>query len=117
MILIKNPENTHATHNINLNINRARISSTKCCVPFCHRQKPDEFHRIPRAIRYEIMKTKRFFIPENARACYLHRELSVWPELIIPNENCAFTTAQIEEMVDLLRSDPKPIEDTVQGKY
>lgn len=102
--------------NIILNISRARISSTKCCVPFCTKEFPDELHRIPRAIRCEIMKSKRFFIPEKSVACYFHRNYSLWSEIIIPNESCAFTVAQIEEMVDLLRFDPKISKDMVQGK-
>lgn len=101
--------------NIALNISRARISPTKCCVPTFRRESSHELHRLSQNMRYEIMKTKRFFIPEAARACNFHRDSSVWPTINIPNENCPFSAAQIEEMVDLLRSDPKPTEDTVQG--
>lgn len=89
---------------ITLNICKARISSTKCCVPFCNVTRPAKLHRISREIRQEIMKSKRFFIPENARACDVHSDKAVWPEIQMPvNEACQFTAVQIEEMVDLLR--------------
>ncbi|XP_031622768.1 uncharacterized protein LOC116340428 [Contarinia nasturtii] len=106
--------NANLVGDITLNISRARISSTKCCFRSCSTECPDELHRIPRAIRYEIMKNKRFFIPEKSVACNFHSDYSVLSEINIPVENCAFTAAQIEEMVDLLRSDPKQLKDEGQ---
>lgn len=102
-----NPANRNLANSITLNISRARCSSTKCCVPSCNRELPAELHRIPLKVRYEIMKTKRFFIMQNAKACNFHSDYSVWSTIDIRNEICTFTAAQIEEMVDLLRSDPK----------
>lgn len=108
--------NNNGAGNITLNISRARISSSKCCVPTCNVQLPAELHRIPLGIRYDIMKTKRFFIPQTAKACNFHLDYSVWPEIIIPNQNCVFTATQIEEMVDLLRSNPRKSKDKLLGK-
>lgn len=90
---------------ISLNITKARVSSTKCCV--CNVQYPEKLHRISQEMRYEIMKLKRFYIPVNARACQMHSDISVWPGMQIQNEKSKFTVAQIEEMVDLLISTPK----------
>lgn len=71
---------------------------------------------MPKEIRYEIMKNKRFFIPSDSRACDMHSDYSVWADMVIPQEKCSFTVAQIEEMVDLLRTGPKPSKNMVQGK-
>lgn len=92
---------------ITLNINKARISSTKCCVKFCDAQFPEKFHRVSHQMRYELMKSKRFYVPENARACEVHSNVSVWPGISIQSEESKFTIPQIEEMIDLLRSPPK----------
>lgn len=100
---------------ISLNITRARISSTKCCVPWCDGKYPDELRRIPVGIRHDIMKNKRFFIPSACKACNLHRDKNVWPEIAIRHEQSMFTAAQIEEMVDLLRSNDKSARET--GTY
>lgn len=95
-----------------LNITRARISTKMCCVPWCNVGFPRKLHRIPVAVRYDIMKNKRFFIPAACVACDLHCESCVWPEITIQHEKSVFTSAQIEEMIDLLRSDPKSLRDT-----
>lgn len=116
IVLTTNLGNTNRVANINLNISRAYISSSKCCIPSCKKEYPDKLHRIPRAIRCEIMKNKRFFIPEKSVACNFHNQFSVLSEMTITNENSPFTANQIEEMVDLLRSDVKPSKDMVQGK-
>lgn len=97
---------------ITLNIARARISSSKCCAPSCDVALPANLHRISEEMRYNIMKSQRFFIPKNARVCNVHSNCAVWPEIPIPNGEYRFTAVQIEEMVDLLRS-PKPLKNPV----
>lgn len=102
---------------ISLNISRGRISSSKCCVPFCDVKYPF-LRSIPKDVRYNIMKTKRFFIPARSLACDEHRDFSVWPQIIIPNERSTFTAEQIEEMVDLLRFDSKlPKDNLSKSRY
>lgn len=98
---------------IELNISKARVSSTKCCVKFCDVEYPAKLHRVSHQIRYELMKTKRFFIPENARACELHSDIDVWPGIRIEDEKCKFSITQIEQMIDLLRSCPKDVKKSV----
>lgn len=104
------------TDNIDLNIRRARISSTRCCISTCDKRIPEPLHVIPKDIRYKILKTKRFFVPATSRACNLHSDYSIWPTMNISEEMSSFNASQIEEMVDLLRSDPKPTQKSFQGK-
>lgn len=92
---------------VTLNICKARISSTKCCAKFCNVQHPAKLYRVCQELRYEIMKSKRYYIPQNARACELHSDFVGWPETLNQNEQCKFNISQIEEMVDLLRYTPK----------
>lgn len=102
--------------NIVLNISKARISSSRCCVQTCNAQYPEKFHRLSKEMRHEIMKSNRVYIPENARACQLHCDLSIWQEIQVQNEDCIFTKVQIEEMVDLLRFSPKRSTQSVLNK-
>lgn len=92
---------------ITLQISKARISSTKCCVKSCIAQFPVKLHRVSQQMRHELMKSNRLYIQANARACEFHNDLSVWPGIPMENEESKFTVPQIEEMVDLLRSSPK----------
>lgn len=104
-----------STADITLNITRARISSTKCCISSCN--NASKLHRISKIVRHEIMKTKRFFIPQKSLACDLHCDYSIWSEILIPTERCSFTAFQIEEMVDLLRLNSKLAHDGKSGSY
>lgn len=92
---------------IALDIGKALISSTKCCVPFCNVGFPSRLRSIPEKIRQNIMKSKRFFIPARSLACDVHYDPSVWAQIHLPNQTCTFSAAQIEQMVDLLRLDSK----------
>lgn len=92
---------------ITLQVSKARISSTKCCIKSCTAQYPESMHRVSQQMRHELMKSKRFYIPANARACEFHSDLSVWPEIPMENEASKFSIPQIEEMIDLLRTPPK----------
>lgn len=98
---------------ISLDILRAKVSSTKCIVPFCDVEYPF-INRIPKETRYEIMKSKRFFIPARSLACAEHAEFSVWSQIVIPNGKSMFKAAQIEEMVNLLLYDPKSSGDNLR---
>lgn len=96
---------------IALNINKSRVSSTKCCV--CDVQYPEKLHRVSQQMRHEILKLKRFYIPKNARACQMHSDFSVWAGISFQNVQSKFTATQIEDMVDLLRSSPEPLQKSV----
>lgn len=98
-----------------LNIGKAKASSTKCCWPNCNASYPDKkLHRIPWKIRHDIMKRNRFFIPKRSLACDLHCDFSVWSGIKVPHEKNLFEADKIEDMVDLLCSEP--LRDPVQGE-
>lgn len=98
-----------------LNIGKAKVSSTKCCWSNCNASHPDrKLHCIPWKTRYDIIKMNRFFIPKRSLACDLHCHYSVRSGIRVPHEKCSFEADKIEEMVDLLCSEP--LKDTVQGE-
>lgn len=86
-----------------LDIPRAKISSTKCLFPQCNRDT--DLHRIPHMVRYSIMKNKKFFIPQKGIACRRHCEYSSWSAVNIPRAKYLWTSALVTEMTDLLCTD------------
>lgn len=61
------------------------------------------------------MKAIRFFIPKRSLACDLHCHYSIWPALAVPDKKFSFEADKIEEMVDLLCSEP--LKDAVHGEH
>lgn len=91
---------------INLSITRSSVSTSKCCFPIC--DEHSNLHRISHQMRNTILKKFRFYIPSKCVVCGQHGDESVWSEMGTELENLPFTVEQIEDMVDLLRIEPKP---------
>lgn len=98
---------------INLDINRAVISSRKCAHPLCIERS--NLRRVPIQTRYNVIKKQRFYIPQRALSCNLHRDESTWLEIETFNADIPFSNDQIEDMVDLLRLEPKSLNYVLPG--
>lgn len=58
-------------------------------------------------MRYDLMKTKRFYVPKSTRLCNIHTRIEHWIDDELQNSITDFSAAQIVDMVDLLRMDAK----------
>lgn len=89
--------------NIELNVKRTAVSSRNCTNPFC--ENKNELRRATSKIRYELIVKKRLFVPSRAMVCSHHSEYLNWSNiLLIDIPQRTFNAEQIEDMVDLLRS-------------
>lgn len=98
---------------ISLSINRAAISSKKCIHPQCPQNI--QLRRFSIETRHNLMKTIRFYVAPRALGCDLHRNMNVWSATDINGLNFPFTKDQIEDMVDLLRFQPKKLNFDLSG--
>lgn len=98
---------------INLNINRAIISSRKCTHPLCFERS--NLRRVPIKTRYNVLKKQRFYIPQRALSCNLHRDQSTLLGIETCNADIPFSNDQIEDMVDLLRWETKSLNYVLPG--
>lgn len=55
------------------------------------------------------MKKFRFYIPPRCVVCEHHKNDFAWSQELIGDTDTPFTVEQIEDMVDLLRLESKPI--------
>src|SRR5438309_2257966 len=83
-----------------LTIPRMRVQNKNCV--FGH--SSDLLHRMPLEVRTGVLIRHRLFIPSGARCCAKHLKEGEWTQLT--DELSAYSPAQIEEMVDLLREVP-----------
>lgn len=92
-----------------LNIKRATVSSSKCVHPLCMARQ--SLHVISIGVRLELMKELRFYVPSRGLVCKDHRVKNQWNETDIENIGLVpFTVSHIEDMVDLLRFQPKKLD-------
>lgn len=57
----------------------------------------------------------RFYIGPRGLCCNLHRKIDSWFTVDIINSNHPFSCDQIEDMVDLLRFEPKSLNFDLSG--
>lgn len=101
------------TGDISLSIKRAKLSSSICFNPQCLQQV--NLRRIPIETRYNLMKKFRFYAAPKCVGCDLHRNMSTWLAADVDESNYPFTCDQIEDMVDLLRFEPKRLNFDLPG--
>lgn len=92
---------------IHLSINRASVSSSNCFFPTC--DEISNLHRVPLKMRHHFMQFFRYYIPQRSQTCDHHKNESNWDVLHIESIDKPFTVARIEDMVDLLRIESKPL--------
>lgn len=95
-----------------LTIKRATVSTKMCCHPSCS-QKTDLIV-VPLRERRAVLKEERYYLPKLVKACPVHLNHEAWASVCDESEYM-FTVDQIEDMVDMLRLDPKPGQDTLRG--
>lgn len=100
---------------ISLSINRAKISSSNCIHPQCFERI--NLRRIPIDLRYNLMKKIRFYVASKCLVCDLHCNNNAWLADDVKDSNFPFTRNQIEDMVDLLRFEPKRLNFDLPGLY
>lgn len=91
--------------NIILSLKRAKISTQKCSHPSCNRKS--ELHKVSLALRLQLLRLHRFYMPKLVRACNQHLHFEAWTPFDCENGENSYTGDQIEDMVDMLRADPK----------
>lgn len=101
------------TGDISLNVNRATYSSTNCSHPQCSER--NKLRRIPIETRYILIKKLRFYIPPKGLGCELHRYSIAWSANDVDESSYPFTRNQIEDMIDLLRFEPKRLNFVAPG--
>lgn len=100
---------------VTLSIKRATISTRICSHPDCSQRS--NLRVVPRMLRRNILKHHRFYVPKLARACPIHLVGESWTKVSSSNSANIFTIEQIEDMIDLLRSDPGPGENMLTSTY
>lgn len=90
-----------------LNIHRTSTNRSRCTFPGCECRIG--LHDVCRKIRFKVMKQRNIYIPDKARACNLHLVEDLWNTVgDNDGQRSAFSTKQIEDMVQLLcRAGPK----------
>lgn len=66
--------------------------------------------------RYKLIYERKLYVPLLAYACDRHREFSAWSGINVQQvEDIGFTPKQIDEMIELLRKDPKSFKKSEPG--
>lgn len=100
---------------VRINIKKTSNTTRKCTFPSC--EEKNGLRKIPLTIRVKVMKLKRLYIPCRALACSHHYELSPWTTVVIEEIDIScFTAMQIEDMIDMLRTDCDKIDKCSNGK-
>lgn len=99
--------------NISLSIKRAKISSSNCIHPQCLERT--SLRRIPIETRFNLMKKIRFYVAPTCLVCDSHRHSNVWLADVVNESDFPFSCNQIEDMVDLLRLEPKRLNFELPG--
>lgn len=89
---------------------------------FFHLLHPSCFERsgLQRAtlkLRYDIIKNYRFYIARRGLVCDLHGDVNSWVQDDIQDSYIPFSCENIEDMVDLLRFEPKPLKYGPSGNF
>lgn len=98
---------------ISLSIKRAKLSSNNCFHPQCLEQA--NLRRISFETRYNLMKKLRFYVASKCVGCDVQRNISSWRAADVNESDYPFTREQIEDMVDLLRFEPKRLNFVLPG--
>lgn len=61
------------------------------------------------------MKAKRFYVAPRNLVCDLHRDRNSWSEDDLQIQTIPFTADYIEDMVDLLRIEPRALKYDLSG--
>lgn len=85
---------------IELSITRCSANANRCVYNTC----PVKLNlvSISDAKRFEILQKQRFYVPKISRICQYHAENGTWNDFVPENNN--YNKDQIEELVDLARS-------------
>lgn len=98
---------TEISPTLDLNIGRCTASHRTCAFRSCAVTK--NLRNIDRRVRKKMLQDHRFYIPSEARACVIHYESKAWNDLNNFGEaKKTYKKRQIEDMVDLLRSQDTP---------
>lgn len=68
-------------------------------------------------MRIHVLKRIRFYLPRGVKACTVHLNHEAWVPIASDVGQNMFTIDHIEDMVDILRLEPKPGENSVTGNY
>lgn len=107
-------DDLRATGDIILNIKRAKISSSTCIHPEC--LEKNHLRIIPIETRYSLMKKFRFYVAPRGLGCDTHRSINAWSATDVSDSIYPFSRNQIEDMVDLLRFQPKKLNFDLPGR-
>lgn len=90
---------------IELSIMRCSMNNKRCVFPNCHGK--NSLIHVSKSKRYQIVNSHRIYIPNNSVVCEDHIDDEKWKDCI--SLVFKYTSAYIEDMVDLLRN-PKQCE-------
>lgn len=95
---------------IYLDFLRTVLNRRRCTFPGCN-TAIDRLHDIPRCVRFKVLKARKIYIPNKARACPYHMSENVWQTVENRNQKSKFTANQINDLIELLYdSSPKNVQ-------
>lgn len=117
VLLIYKMTNILATkgQTVYLDIRRTAANRLRCTFPECE-NRTQRLHDFPRKVRFKVMKQRKIYIPDGARAC--DRHLSEIPWNTITNntgQQSKFSAKQIKDLIELLRNSGSKIVSKIPG--